>query len=72
MLGVLAERGPVRSVGVNQRLLGRAAYSALLGILRASLFAADATGASIDREEHTNAQEARWRDLRSGCRGSEY
>lgn len=49
MLGVLAERGPVRSVGVNQRLLGRAAYSALLGILRASLVAADAIGASIDR-----------------------
>jgi hypothetical protein len=46
MLGVLAERGPVRSVGVNQRLLGRAAYSALVGIVRGFLVAADAIGAS--------------------------
>jgi hypothetical protein len=56
MLGVLAERGQVRSVGVNQRLLGRAAYSALLGILRTSLVAADAIGASINREEHKCAR----------------
>jgi hypothetical protein len=49
MLGVLAERGPVRSVGVNQRLLGRAAYSALVGIVRGSSLRRTPSGRPINR-----------------------